>query len=209
LKGLGIVLFLIILLVSVELVYASLSPKYLKSGRTYDQETDYIQWNGNVSLHKPISQGHHHKATFGRRRQLYQWLYRTGHPDQGWGISFRNFTYLKTFSVQVAYSGSSSVGTAVIKACGKTVLTQDLYLDGSSVPGFNNFPTPAWNVPTSGDCSWSISATGGYVDFRAVTTTFRSTSAPIVDLKVNNSNGPLDLAEPASYTLSLDEYQCG
>ena len=202
LKGLGFILFLIILLVSVELAYASLFPKYLKSGRTYDQETDYIQWNGNVSYinlyhrdntTKPPSEGGA-SCINGCTEQVTR-------IKDGGSVS-GNFTYLKTFSVQVAYSGSSSVGTAVIKACGKTVLTQDLYLDGSSAPGFNNFPTPAWNVPTSGDCTWSISATGGYVDFRAVTTTFRSTSAPTVDLKVNNSNGPLDLAEPASYTLS-------
>jgi hypothetical protein len=193
---------LAVLLITAQRVSANLYPEYLKNGRTYDQESDYIQWNGSVSYinlyhrdntNKPPSEGGA-SCNNGCTEQVTR--IHSGSSVSG------NFTYLKTFSVQVAYSGDSDVGTAVIKACGKTILTQDLYLDGSSAPGFNNFPTPAWNVTTAGDCTWSISASGGYVDFRAVTTTYRTTSAPTVDLKVNNSDGPLSLSEPAGYTLT-------
>ncbi len=40
------------------------------------------------------------------------------------------------------------------------------------------------------------------MDVRAVTTVYRTTPAPTVDLKVNGSNGPLSLGAPGSYTLS-------
>ena len=95
-----------------------------------------------------------------------------------------------------------NVGTVTVRACGQVIFTDNLYIANQGTPGFNNLPNPAWNVPTAGDCTWSISASGGYVDVRAVTTTYRTTPAPTVDLRVNGSNGPLSLSAPASYTLS-------
>ncbi len=53
-----------------------------------------------------------------------------------------NFTYLQTFSVQVAYSGDTNVGTAIIKACGQTIRTEDLYIANQGTPGFVNVPQP-------------------------------------------------------------------
>ena len=197
-----LIALLITLLAGVQLVLANISPNYLKSGRTYDQESSYIQWNGSVSYvslyHRdntslPPSEGGA-SCNGGCTEQVTR-------IQNGSSVS-GNFTYLQTFNVQVSYSGDSAVGTAVVKACGQTIVTQNLYVSGDSTPGFNNFPSPAWSVPTAGDCTWSISASGGYVDFRAVTTTYRSTPAPTVDLKVNNLNGPLNLSTPASYTLS-------
>ena len=194
-------LLLIAFLLGGKLALANVSPEYLKNGRTYDQERNYIQWNGSVShvsmFHRdntslPPSEGGGYCGS-GCTEQVTR-------IQSGSSIS-GNFTYLRTFSVQVAYSNDSNVGTAVVRACGQIILNEDLYLAGGD-PGFNNHPNPAWNVPTSGDCTWSISATGGYVDVRAVTTVYRTTPAPTVDLRVNGSNGPLNVGVPGSYTLS-------
>ena len=180
---------------------SAIFPEYLRNGRTYDQELNYIQWNGSVSyinlFHRdntslPPSEGGAYCGS-GCTEQVTR-------IQSGSSIS-GNFTYLQTFNVQVAYSGDFNVGSAIVRACGQTIRTEDLYIANQGVPGFNNLPSPAWNVPTAGDCTWSITASGGYVDVRAVTTTYRTTPAPTVDLKVNNSNGPLNFSAPGSYTL--------
>ena len=183
-------------------VLAGISPKYLKNGRTYDQESEYFKWTGDVSyvrlFHRdntslPSSEGGTNCSS-----GCYENVTRIG---DGASVS-GNFTYLKTFNVQLAYSGDRGVGKAVIKACGQTIQTVNLYQAGAGAPGFNNIPSPSWSVPVSTDCTWSITATGGYVDLRAVTTSFRSTSAPTVDLKINGSQGPYLASPPGSYTLS-------
>ena len=183
-------------------------PEYLHRGRTYDQERDYIEWHGSVNYvnlyhrdntYKPSSEGGASCAK-GCTEQVTR-------IHDGASIS-GNFTFLEGFSVQAAYSGNSNVGRVIVKACGKTVFNQDLYTPGSSVPGFNNLPAPEWSVPTSGDCTWSITASGGYVDVRAVDATPRTaTTPPVVDLKINGSDGPVDLTQPASPTLSWTSSQ--
>jgi len=192
---------LLMAVLTVQTVLA-ISPDYLKSGRTYDQERTYIQWNGSVSYvslyHRdntslPASEG---GASCGNGCTETVTRIQNGSSVSG------NFTFLKTFNVQVAYTGDSSVGKAIIRACGTVIATVNLYTPGSGAPGFNNFPSPAWNVPTSGDCTWSITASGGYVDFRAVTTSYRDSPPPTVDLQINNSQGPLSQTAPGGYTLS-------
>ena len=177
-------------------------PDYLKNGRTYDQERAYIQWNGSVGyitlFHRdntslPASEGGASCAN-GCTEQVTR-------IQNGSSIS-GNFTYLQSFNVQVAYSGDSNVGTAIVQACGQTIRTENLYIANQGAPGFNNLPSPAWNVPTAGDCTWSISASGGYVDVRAVTTSYRTSAAPTVDLKINNTAGPIAQSAPGNYTLS-------
>lgn len=185
-----------------KLVYANVFPEYLRNGRTFDQESNFIQWNGSVGyitlFHRdntslPPAEGGTNCGS-GCTEQVTR--IQSGSSVSG------NFTYLQSFNVQVAYSGDTNVGTAIIKACGQTIRTEDLYIANQGTPGFNNVPSPAWSVPTAGDCTWSITASGGYVDFRAVTTVYRTTPAPTVDLKVNGSNGPLNVGVPGSYTLS-------
>ena len=197
----GTAILLLALLLGGKLVLANVSPEYLKNGRTYDQETSYIQWNGSVSFvtlyhldgtSLPPSEGGGSCGS-GCTEQVTR-------IQNGSSIS-GNFTYLRTFSVQVASSSDSQVGTVTVRACGQTIFTQNMYLAGGN-PGFSNNPNPAWNVPTAGDCAWSISASGGYVDVRAVTTAYRTTPAPTVDLRVNSTNGPLNVGAPGSYTLS-------
>jgi len=198
----AISLFLAFFLCGVRIASAAIFPEYLRNGRTYDQESRYIQWNGSVAyvnlFHRdntslPPSEGGAN-CNGGCTEQVTR-------IQSGSSIS-GNFTYLSTFNVQAAYSGDDRVGTVTVRACGQIIFSDDLYIANQSVPGFNNLPNPAWNVPTAGDCTWSISASGGYVDVRAVTTVYRTTPAPTVDLRVNNSNGPLNLADPASYNLT-------
>lgn len=198
----GAMALLALLLMVVKRALADISPEYLKNGRTYDQESAYIQWTGSVSY---VSLYHRDQTSLppsegggSCREGCTEQVTRI---QSGSSVS-GNFTYLATFNVQVASTGDPAVGTATIRACGQTIWTQNLYSAGAASAGFNNFPSPAWNVPTAGDCTWSISASGGYVDFRAVTTSYRTTPAPTVDLKVNGSDGLLILGEPASYTLS-------
>ena len=198
----AISLFLALLFCGVRIASAAIFPEYLRNGRTYDQERNYIQWNGSVAyinlFHRdntslPPSEGGAN-CNGGCTEQVTR-------IQSGSSIS-GNFTYLSTFNVQAAYSGDNQVGTVTVRACGQIIFSDDLYIANQSAPGFNNLPVPAWNVPTAGDCAWSISASGGYVDVRAVTTVYRTTPAPTVDLRVNNSNGPLNLASPASYNLT-------
>ena len=170
--------------VNLPVVHA-IYPEYLHKGRTYDQERDYIEWHGSVNYvnlyhrdntSKPASEGGASCAK-GCTEQVTR-------IHDGASIS-GNFTFLEGFSVQAAYSGNSNVGRVIVKACGKTVFNQDLYTPGASVPGFNNLPAPEWSVPTSGDCTWSITASGGYVDVRAVDATPRTATAPPVGRSEN------------------------
>ncbi|GAP13216.1 hypothetical protein LARV_00967 [Longilinea arvoryzae] len=204
-------LFLAFLLCGVRIASAAISPEYLRNGRTYDQESSFIQWTGTVAyvnlFHRdntslPPSEGGA-SCVSGCTEQVTR-------IQDGSSVS-GNFTYLSTFNIQAANSGDTQVGRVIVQACGQIIYSEDLYAPNQSVPGFVNLPVPAWNVPTAGDCVWSISASGGYVDVRAVTTVYRTTSVPTVDLKVNNSNGPLNLVGPASYNLtwtSTDAASC-
>jgi hypothetical protein len=186
--------------IAVQTVFA-ISPDYLKSGRTYDEERGYFQWNGSVSYvslyhrdntYLPDSEG---GGSCDRGCTESVTRIQNGSSVSG------NFTFLKTFNVQVAYTGDRAVGTAIIRACDTIIASVNLYTPGAGSPGFNNLPSPAWNVPTSGDCTWSITASGGYVDFRAVTTTYRPAPPPTIDIQINNSQGPLSQTAPGSYTL--------
>ena len=197
----GAIVLLAALVLAVQMAWANISPDYLKNGRTFDQETTYIQWNGSIGFvtvthadgtSLPPSEG---GAACNPCTETVTRIY-SGSSISG------NFTYLQTFNIQAESNGDPANGTMTVTACGQVISTKNLYVAGAGLPGYNNYPSPAWSVPTAGDCTWSISASGGYVDVRAVTTTYRTTAAPTVDLRVNSSNGPLYLGSPAGYTLS-------
>ena len=196
-----LIFLLAALALAVQIARASLWPDYLKNGRTYDQETTYIQWNGSVGFvtvthfdgtSLPPSEG---GAPCNPCTETVTRIY-SGSSISG------NFTYLQTFNIQAETNGDPATGTMTVTACGQVIVTKNLYVAGAGSAGYNNYPSPAWSVPTAGDCAWSISASGGYVDVRAVTTTYRTSVPPTVDLRVNSSNGPLYLGAPAGYTLS-------
>ena len=193
---------ILFLLICIQPVLADVVPQYLPAGRTYDQEEEYIQRNGNLTYirlyHRDNVSLPPEEGGASCQNGCYEYVTRI---YDGGSVS-GNFTNLKTFSVQLATSGSRSTGTATVRACGQTVLTVNMYLPGAGVPGFNNYPSPAWQVPTGEDCTWSITASGGYVDFRAVTTTYRSNPLPLVDLKVNGEDGEVSLPAHQSFDLS-------
>jgi hypothetical protein len=86
----------------------------------------------------------------------------------------QDFVNLESFNVQAASTDDPSAGTVTVEACDQVIASVLLQVGSSGVPGFNNFPVPAWPVPTADDCIWRIHATGGYVDVRAVTVEHRS-----------------------------------
>lgn len=179
---------------------ASLAGAYLPNRRTYDQENDYIVWDGPVSfvtlMHRdntslPASEGGG-SCTGGCTEQVTR---------IGAGGCIRgNFYDLCGFRFQLA--SEPGAGTAVVTACDQPVGTFNLV--GSGTPGFVNLPASGnWVPPTQGACTWSICAMGSFADIRAVTPTYCPAPAPpTVDLKVNGVDGPITLSDPASYTLT-------
>lgn len=180
---------------------AALYPAYLPDRRTYDQEREYMGWQGAVSFvtltHRddtslPANEG---GANCGSTCTEQVTRIQDGASVYG------NFTFLSGFRVQVA--NEPGAGTAVVEACGQEIGRYDLGTGGGTA-GFNNFPGDGpWPVPSVGACEWRVRAVGGFVDFRAVTPVYRIADvAPSVDLRVNDTDGPLAINEPADYTLS-------
>lgn len=145
-------------------------PYYLHEGRTYDQETDYVAWDGQVSFvkltHKdqtslPASEGGASCST-GCEEQVT----RIEAGASIWG-RFKNITAL---NVQLASTGEAGVGQGVLAVCGSDLPAFNL-TGTSGLPGFNNMPSPAHPVAATDDCEWRVKAVGGFVYFRAVTVT--------------------------------------
>ncbi|MHB8872825.1 MAG: hypothetical protein ACYC8T_03990 [Myxococcaceae bacterium] len=175
-------------------------PLFLKNGRTYDQERSYIEWTGPVSyvtlVHRDQTALPAEEGGTSCGGSCTERVTRIG---AGGSVS-GHFTFLETFNVQVA--SEQGAGTVVIEACGQTIMNQSLGTS-SGTAGFNNFPVPSWAVPTAGDCTWKVSAVSGFVDFRAVTVSYRrSSSLPTVDVKINGSDGPVGLITPAGFTVT-------
>ncbi|HPO84976.1 MAG TPA: hypothetical protein PLN86_03905, partial [Candidatus Hydrogenedentes bacterium] len=161
-------LLLLLLLLTSNLVSARpLSAISLLEGRTYDQahDTGYIDWSGTVQyidlLHKdgtslPPDEGGTYCGA-GCREEVT----RISNGGEVSGSFDRNTTY---FEVMVAFSHDFNVGDAVLSACSAT-MTYTLYAGpGFSLPGFVSMPL---SVP-AGCRTWTLTAYGGYVDFRSV-----------------------------------------
>jgi hypothetical protein len=164
---LACLLSLFLLLTSSLASARPLSAVSLLEGRTYDQahDTGYIDWTGTVQyinlLHKdgtslPPDEGGTYCGA-GCREEVTR-------ISNGWEVSGsfdRNTTY---FEVMVAFSHDFNVGDAVLSACSAT-MTYTLYAGpGFSLPGFVSM---SMNVP-AGCRTWTLTASGGYVDFRSV-----------------------------------------
>ena len=178
-------------------------PANLPDRRTYDQDRDYIGWTGPVSYvtitHRddtslPASEGGT-SCQSGCTEQVT----RIGDGGSIWG----NFADLSTFRVQMLPENDPGVGQFIVEACDTTIVPATSLQNPSRVAGANNFPNPAWSVPTAGACTWRIRAVGGFVDFRALDPVYRTAPVPpTVALRVNDSHGPVVLAEPANYQLT-------
>ena len=139
----------------------------LPEGRTYDQahNTGYIDWSGSVGYVNLT----HRDATYLP-------------PEEGGGACGSGCTEQVTrlnnggtvsgsfagavgyFEVMVSFTHDSSAGTATVRACSATRSVKMYSGPGRGLPGFISVSLA---VPAS--CrNWSLSASGGYVDFRSV-----------------------------------------
>jgi len=162
--GIGALLCILMILLNIAAI-----PRLaiaLNEDRTYDQAHDsgYIDWNVNAQYvylgHKdgtslPPEEG----GTF-CGSGCYEWVTRIGNGGSVSGAFARDVTY---FEVMVAFTRDASVGSAILSACGSTA-NWYLYNTGGSLPGFVSM---ILTVP-AGCRIWSLSASGGYVDFRSV-----------------------------------------
>lgn len=153
----------------------------LPEGRTYDQAHDsgFIDWSGSVGYvylhHKdntslPPEEG----GTFcGNPGGCWEWVTRISNGGTVSGaFAPVDVAY---FEVMVAFTHNSGAGTAILNACGSSA-AWNLYVGpGSGLPGFVSMSVP---VP-SGCTSWSLSASGGYVDFRSVDAYYVSPPPPV------------------------------
>ena len=164
---LGALILLLLLLTSSLVSARPLSAAALLEGRTYDQahDTGYIDWTGTVQyidlIHKdgsslPPDEGGTYCGAGCREN-----VTRISNGGRVSGSFDRDTTY---FEVMVAFSHDFNVGDAVLSACSATT-TYTLYAGpGFSLPGFVSMPM---NVP-AGCRTWTLTASGGYVDFRSV-----------------------------------------
>ena len=148
----------------------SAGPTPLLCGRTYDQQLAYFTHTGDVSV---VSLGHRDGTTLPADEgggscgsTCTEQVTRIANGASISGV----FTGMSTFSIQGASSSEGGVGTAIIDVCGVRLPAFPLYAPGTGTPGFNNLPSPGHPVPVDATCTFTITATGGYIDVRAVTT---------------------------------------
>ena len=160
----------------------------LVEGRTHDQahDTGYLDWSGNIQYvymaHRDSSALPPEEGSVSCGSGCWEWVTRIGNGGTVSGSLDRDASY---FEVMVASSHDGSVGNATLRAC-SSVRTNDMYGGpGAGLPGFVSLILP---VP-AGCRSWSLSASGGYIDFRSVdviysgaapTPTNTSTLAPTI-----------------------------
>ena len=138
----------------------------MPEGRTYDQahNVGYIEWSGPVSYVNVT----HRDGTFLPPEEdgtycgygCDEWVTRLGNGATARGSFDHDVSY---FEVMVEFVQDSNVGTATLQAC-SSVMSWYLYNGSSRLPGYVSM---ILGVP-SGCSSWSLTASGGYVDFRSV-----------------------------------------
>ncbi len=162
--GIGALVFLFLVLLNTAAM--PLFAYSLNEGRTYDQahDTGYIDWSGPVQY---VYLTHRDNTTLPPEEggifcmpSCTEWVTRIGNSGTVSGVFDRDVTY---FEVMVGFSPDSNVGTAVLRAC-SAVSTWYLRNTAGSLPGFVSMYL---TVP-AGCRSWSLFASGGYVDFRSV-----------------------------------------
>jgi hypothetical protein len=139
----------------------------LPGGRTFDQahNTGYIDWSGPVGYvnlthrdgtYLPPEEGGAYCGS-GCTEQVTR-IYNGGMVNGSFAGA------VSYFEVMVSFTHDSSAGTATLRACTATQVDYTYTGPGGGLPGFLSIVLP---VP-AGCSNWSLSASGGYVDFRSV-----------------------------------------
>ncbi|PWH15294.1 MAG: hypothetical protein DDG60_06025 [Anaerolineae bacterium] len=141
----------------------------LPEGRTYDQAHDsgFIDWSGPVGYVDL-----NHKDGICPSGCVEQVTRISNGGTVSGAFAPVDVAY---FEVMVAFTHNSGAGTAVLNACGSSAAWYLYVGPGSGLPGFVSMSVP---VP-SGCTSWSLSASGGYVDFRSVDANYVSPPPPV------------------------------
>lgn len=138
----------------------------LVEGRTYDQAhgKGYIDWSGSVKYlqvtHKDSSRLPPEEGGASCVISCVESVTRLSNGGSARGSFDRDVSY---FEVMVGFNPNTAVGSATLQACTSTK-TWDLYKPSSTMIGFVSM---SLSVP-SGCRSWSLSASGGFVDFRSI-----------------------------------------
>jgi len=144
---------------------APLAAYALPEGRTYDQAHDsgYIDWSGPAQYvyitHRDGSSLPPEEGGAYCGSGCSEWVTRLGNGGTASGSFDRNVSY---FEVMVEFTREGGVGTATLQACSAS-MSWYLY-NNTSLPGYVSMILA---VP-SGCRSWSLSASGGFVDFRSI-----------------------------------------
>jgi hypothetical protein len=139
----------------------------LQTGRTYDQahNTGFIDWAGSVGYimltHRDGTSLPPEEGGASCGSSCTEQVTRINNGGQVSGSFQRNVT---NFEVMVAFTHDGAVGTAVLQACSASQSLNLYSGSGGGLPGFISF---IMSVP-AGCRTWSLRASGGYVDFRAV-----------------------------------------
>ncbi|MEW6086583.1 MAG: Ig-like domain-containing protein [Chloroflexota bacterium] len=159
------ILAVLVLWTSASTHAAPLAAYSLPEGRTYDQahNSGYIDWSGPAQYvyitHRDGSSLPPEEGGTFCGSNCSEWVTRLGNGGVASGSFDRDVSY---FEIMVGFTPDSNVGNAVLRACSSV---DTWYLQtGSGLPGFVSM---AIAVP-SGCRSWSLTASGGYVDFRSI-----------------------------------------
>ena len=188
-----LVLISVLFLFMLTTAFGRPRPNYslaLPEGRTYDQahNTGYIDWAGSIGYINLT----HRDATYlppeegggacgsGCTEQVTR-------INNGGTVSGSFAGTVDYFEVMVAFTHDDSAGTATLRACSASK-SNYLYIGpGGGLPGFISISLA---VP-AGCTSWSLSASGGYVDFRSVNANY--TSLPPTATLPPSTNTPTPL----------------
>lgn len=159
------ILAILILWTSAPTHAAPLAAYSLPEGRTYDQahNSGYIDWSGPVQYvyitHRDGSSLPPEEGGTFCGSGCSEWVTRLGNGGRASGSFDRTVSY---FEVMVEFTPEGGVGTATLQACSAS-MSWYLY-NNTSVPGYVSMILA---VP-SGCRSWSLTASGGFVDFRSI-----------------------------------------
>ncbi len=160
------ILAILVLWTSASTHAAPLAAYALPEGRTYDQAhgSGYIDWSGSAQYvyltHRDGTSLPPEEGGASCGASCSEWVTRLGNGGSAGGSFDRDVSY---FEAMVGFTRDGSVGTATLRACSASV-SWNLYNGSTTLPGFVSMTL----VVPSGCRSWSLSASGGFVDFRSI-----------------------------------------